>query len=416
MQRLQNIGELAKQASRKLAILSSDDKNSALEAMAEELIINAGEIISANIIDVENAVKNGMKQAIVDRLMLNKDRIDAMAQGLIQIETLADPVGDVVSCWKRPNGLAITQQRVPLGVIGIIYESRPNVTVDAVGLCLKTGNAVILRGGSEALLSNIAIVKVLNEAAEKAKLPIGCIQLIEDTKRETAREMMKLNKYIDVLIPRGGAGLIQTVLQNATVPVIETGVGNCHVFVDRNADFDMAERIVINAKTSRPGVCNAIETLLVDEQIANDFLPKILLSLVKKGVEIRGCEKTCAIFSDAKSAAQDDYYAEYLDLIIAVKVVEDIEEAIEHINNYGTRHSEAIVTSDIYNADKFQNEVDAAVVYVNASTRFTDGYEFGFGAEIGISTQKLHARGPMGLKELTTIKYIINGNGQIRDI
>jgi len=415
LEELLTIGECAKQASRKLGILDTDDKNYVLETMAEELIINAGEIISANIIDVGNAVKNGMRQALVDRLMISKDRIDAMVQGLLQIKELEDPIGEIVSDWKRPNGMVIAQQRVPLGVVGIIYESRPSVTVDAAGLCIKAGNAVILRGGSESLLTNIAIVKVLNEAIEKSDLPFGCIQLLEDTDRETAIKMMKLNQYIDVLIPRGGAGLIQTVVNNATVPIIETGVGNCHVFVDRYADFDMAEKIVINAKTSRPGVCNAIETLLIDEQLANNFLPRILKSLSSRGVEIRGCEKTCAIFSDAKPVTQDDYYAEFLDLIIAVKVVEDIEEAIEHINQYGTRHSEAIVTSDIYNADKFQNEVDAAAVYVNASTRFTDGFEFGFGAEIGISTQKLHARGPMGLKELTTIKYIISGNGQIRE-
>lgn len=407
-------GEHAKQASRKLAVLNTKEKDYALEIMAEELIINAGEIISANIIDVENASKNGMKPSLVDRLMLNKDRIDAMAQGLQQIKELEDPVGEIASKWERPNGIVIAQQRVPIGVIGMIYESRPNVTVDSAGLCIKAGNAVILRGGSEALLSNKAIVKVLNEAIEKTRLPNGCIQLVEDTNRDTAAKMMKLNKYIDVLIPRGGAGLIQTVVQNATVPVIETGTGNCHVFVDRFADFDMAEKIIINAKTSRPGVCNAIETLLIEQQIADSFLPRIYKSLADKKVEIRGCEKTCAILLDVKPATEDDYYTEFLDLIIAIKVVKDIEEAIEHINHYGTRHSEAIITSDAFNASKFQNEVDAAAVYVNASTRFTDGFEFGFGAEIGISTQKLHARGPIGLKELTTLKYVINGNGQIR--
>jgi len=415
MQELITKGESAKQASRKLALATTEEKNYALEVMAEELIINAGEIISANLFDVENAIKNGMMQSLVDRLMINKDRIDAMAQGLLQIKSLPDPIGDIIESWKRPNELVIDQQRVPIGVIGIIYESRPNVTVDAVGLCIKTGNSVILKGGSEALSSNKAIIKVLVEAIEKTNLPEGCIQLIEDTNREITMEMMKLNKYIDVLIPRGGAGLIKAVVQNATIPIIETGVGNCHVFVDRYADFDMAERIIINAKTSRPGVCNAMETLLVDKQIAENFLPKVLKSLVEKGVEIRGCEKTRAIFSQAKPVTEQDYYAEFLDLIIAVKVVEDINDAMEHINRYGTKHSEAIITADISHAGKFQNEVDAAAVYVNASTRFTDGFEFGFGAEIGISTQKLHARGPMGLKELTSTKYIISGNGQIRE-
>lgn len=414
MEELLTKGEHAKQASRKLALIDTNDKNYALEIMAEELIINAGEIICANTADVENALKNGMKPSLLDRLMLDKERINAMAQGLLQIKELEDPVGEIVSKWKRPNGIVIATQRVPIGVIGMIYESRPNVTVDAAGLCIKAGNAVILRGGSEALYSNKAIVKILNDAIEKTKLPGGCIQLIEDTNRDTAAKMMRLNEYIDVLIPRGGAGLIQTVVQNATVPVIETGTGNCHVYVDRFADFDMAEKVVINAKTSRPGVCNAIETLLVDEKIAISFLPRILKNLAKKNVEIRGCEKTCAVFPEAISVEEDDYYTEFLDLIIAVKVVKDVEEAIEHINCYGTRHSEAIITSDTFNADKFQNEVDAAAVYVNASTRFTDGFEFGFGAEIGISTQKLHARGPIGLKELTTTKYVINGNGQIR--
>lgn len=415
MQELIAKGIIAKKASLKMALLDTKQKNHALELMAEELIINAGELISANAIDVENAVKNGMKQALVDRLMLDKARIEGMAKGLLQLKELQDPVGDTVSSWNRPNGLVISQRRVPIGVIGIIYESRPNVTVDAAGLCLKAGNSVILKGGREALLTNKAIVLVLADAAEKAGFPEGCIGLIEDTKRETAIEMMKLNKYIDVLIPRGGMGLIQTVVQNATVPVIETGTGNCHVFVDRTADFDMAEKIIINAKTSRPGVCNAIETLLVDKEIANRFLAVVLKKLIEKGVEIRGCEKTCKVLPDIKPASEDDYSTEFLDLIIAVKVIEGVDEAIEHINRYGTKHSEAIVTTDKYNADRFQNEVDAAAVYVNASTRFTDGFEFGFGAEIGISTQKLHARGPMGLKELTTIKYVINGNGQIRE-
>lgn len=414
MQSILKIGESAKQAARKLAVINSALKNEALENMAKALENNFERVIDANKIDVQNAKEKGLKDSLIDRLLLNEKRILDMIEGLRQIKTLQDPIGEIVSMWRRPNGLMIGQQRVPLGVIGIIYESRPNVTVDAAGLCVKTGNAVILRGGSEAINSNKVIVEIISEAAEKTGLPKGCIQLIEDTSRETVLEMMKLNKYIDVLIPRGGAGLIQTVVQNATVPVIETGVGNCHIYVEETADFEMAERIVVNAKTSRPGVCNAAETLLVDEKIAPQFLPRVLQRLAECGVEIRGCERTLTIYSQAKPAVEEDYYTEFLDLIIAVKVVSDINEAIEHINKYGTRHSESIVTSNYSKAWQFLNEVDAAAVYVNASTRFTDGFEFGFGAEIGISTQKLHARGPMGLKELTTIKYIILGEGQIR--
>ncbi len=414
MQDLNIIGGQAKQASRKMVVADTTLKDLALEMMAQALIENTQPILDANQIDVDNARQKGMKESLIDRLALNEKRISDAAEGLMHIRSLHDPVGEVITMWKRPNGLLIGQQRVPLGVIGIIYESRPNVTVDAAGLCIKTGNAVILRGGSEAVNSNRAIVEVIANAAQKAGLPEGCIQLIEDTGRETAVQMMKLNRYIDVLIPRGGAGLIQTVVQNSTIPVIETGVGNCHVYVDCSAEPEMAERIVVNAKTSRPGVCNAAETLLVDEAIAKDFLPRILKALEEKGVEVRGCSRTQAIITGIKPATNEDYYTEYLDLIIAVKVVNGIDEAIEHINNYGTMHSEAIVTSDYANAMRFQNEVDAAAVYVNASTRFTDGFEFGFGAEIGISTQKLHARGPMGLKELTTMKYIIHGNGQVR--
>jgi glutamate-5-semialdehyde dehydrogenase len=323
-------------------------------------------------------------------------------------------VVEVVSMCKRPNGLQIGQQRVPIGVIGMIYEARPNVTIDAAVLCLKSGNTVILRGGSEAIHSNKAIVAVVHEALNRSAIPVDAVQLVEDTSRETATEMMKLNKYIDVLIPRGGEGLIQTVVKNATVPVIETGTGNCHVYVDGEADLEMGERIIINAKTSRPAVCNAAETLLVDEAVAGAFLPKALQSLKDMGVELRGCEKTQQIFPDARAAVEEDWYTEYLDYILAVKVVNGVDEAIEHINKYGTRHSEAIVTTNYNKARKFHQEVDAAAVYVNASTRFTDGYEFGFGAEIGISNQKLHARGPVGLKELTILKYIIFGDGQIR--
>ena len=407
-------GEKAKKASYKLSNLSSSVKNDGLKKVAELLVKKEKEILDANAIDVENAKQKGVTDTLIDRLTLNRKRIDSMAEGLLQIAALPDPVGEVMSMWKRPNGLQIGQQRVPLGVIGIIYEARPNVTVDAAALCLKAGNAVILRGGSEAINSNKAVVAVINEALCDAGIPEGSVQLIEDTNRETAVQMMKLNKYIDVLIPRGGASLIQTVVQNATVPVIETGVGNCHVYVDGEADLDMGEKIIVNAKTSRPGVCNAAETLLVDEAVAEEFLPKALKTLRDLNVEIRGCEKTLQLFGDAVPANEEDWGKEYLDYILAVKVVSGIDEAIEHINKYGTRHSEAIVTTNYNKSQRFLQEIDAAAVYVNASTRFTDGFEFGFGAEIGISNQKLHARGPMGLKELTTIKYIIYGNGQIR--
>lgn len=406
--------ENAKKASYRLANASTNLKNTALLKIAELLIKREKDILDANAVDVENAKNRGVTGALIDRLSLNSKRIAGMAEGLQQVASLPDPVGEVVAMWKRPNGLQIGQQRVPIGVIGMIYEARPNVTVDAAGLCLKSGNAVVLRGGSEAINSNKAIVAVIAEALRETGIPEGAVQLIEDTRRETAVEMMKLNKYIDVLIPRGGAGLIQTVVQNSTIPVIETGTGNCHVYVDGDADLEMGEKIIVNAKTSRPAVCNAAETLLVDEKVADKFLPKALKTLRDMNVEIRGCEKTREIFKDALPATEDDWYAEYLDYILAVKVVGGIDEAIEHINKYGTRHSEAIVTNDYNKARKFHQEVDAAAVYVNASTRFTDGFEFGFGAEIGISNQKLHARGPLGLKELTTIKYIIFGNGQIR--
>jgi glutamate-5-semialdehyde dehydrogenase len=407
-------GEKAKKASYQLSNISTIIKDNALQAIADELIKNEDKILEANNKDLTNAKEKGISGALLDRLTLNNKRISSMAEGVLQIKSLPDPIGEVISMWKRPNNLTIGQKRVPLGVIGIIYEARPNVTVDAAALCLKAGNAVILRGGSEAIHSNRTIVEIMNEAIIKAGLPEGSIQLIEDTRRETAVEMMKLNKYIDVLIPRGGAGLIQTVVNNSTVPVIETGVGNCHVYVDDECDQEMAEKIVINAKTSRPGVCNAAETLLVSRKIAQEFLPKVLSSLRKLNVEIRGCEEVQKIFPDVVPATEEDWYKEYLDYIIAVKVVDDIDHAIEHINKYGTRHSEAIVTTNYNKSQQFLQEVDAAAVYVNASTRFTDGFEFGFGAEIGISTQKLHARGPMGLKELTTIKYIIFGSGQVR--
>jgi glutamate-5-semialdehyde dehydrogenase len=407
-------GEKAKKASYRLANLSTNEKNEGLVKIADLLVEKEKEILAANAVDVENAANKGVSKAMLDRLSLNEKRIAAMAEGVRQVASLPDPIGEVVSMCKRPNGLQIGQQRVPIGVIGMIYEARPNVTIDAAVLCLKSGNTVILRGGSEAIHSNKAIVAVIHEALNRSAIPVDAVQLVEDTSRETATEMMKLNKYIDVLIPRGGEGLIQTVVKNATVPVIETGTGNCHVYVDGEADLEMGERIIINAKTSRPAVCNAAETLLVDEAVAGAFLPKALQSLKDMGVELRGCEKTQQIFPDARAAVEEDWYTEYLDYILAVKVVNGVDEAIEHINKYGTRHSEAIVTTNYNKARKFHQEVDAAAVYVNASTRFTDGYEFGFGAEIGISNQKLHARGPVGLKELTILKYIIFGDGQIR--
>jgi len=405
----------AKAAASRLAKLPTSVKDRALEMMAQALEDQVDFLIQANKPDVEAAAQSGKTKAFIDRLTLNEKRIKDMADGLRVVKSLSDPVGETVAMWRRPNGLQIGQRRVPLGVIGIIYESRPNVTADAAGLCLKTGNAVILRGGSEAIQSNKAIVKVLSDAAYQAGIPEGAIQLIEDTGRASARQLMRLNGLVDVLIPRGGAGLIKAVVEEATVPVIETGVGNCHVYVDRECDQDMAVKIIVNAKTQRPGVCNAAETLLVDGSIAAEFLPKAVKALREKGVEIRGCEKTLEVIPDAVPATEEDWDAEYLDYILAVKVVDGVDEAIRHIGLHGTGHSEAIVTSNYFTAQKFLDEVDAAAVYVNASTRFTDGFEFGFGAEIGISTQKLHTRGPMGLKELTTIKYVIYGNGQIRE-
>ncbi|AYE34373.1 glutamate-5-semialdehyde dehydrogenase [Clostridium septicum] len=407
-------GQLAKEASYELGNASTSRKNEALENMAKKLLNNKDEIIKANELDLKVAMEKGTSKAMLDRLALNSQRIDDMADGLRQIVALPDPVGEVLSMWKRPNGLQIGQQRVAMGVIGIIYEARPNVTCDAAGLCLKTGNAVILRGGSEAINSNKAIVKVLSEAVEEVGLPKNSVQLVENTSREVATQMMKLNDYIDVLIPRGGAGLIQTVVNNATVPVIETGVGNCHIYVDEECDLDMAKNIIVNAKTSRPAVCNAAEKMLINEKISDKFLPIIANALKEKDVEIRGDEKVRNLVKEAVEATEEDWSKEYLDYIIGAKVVKDIDEAINHINKYGSGHSEAIVTKSYENSQKFMQRVSAAAVYVNASTRFTDGCEFGFGAEIGISTQKLHARGPMGLKELTTIKYIIYGNGQIR--
>ncbi|MDN5301230.1 MAG: glutamate-5-semialdehyde dehydrogenase [Thermoanaerobacteraceae bacterium] len=410
---IQEIGKKAKEASRVLASLFADIKNRALSEMAASLMQAKEKILLANERDINAAREKGMSEALVDRLKLNESRIFSMVKGLKDLCDLPDPVGqgEVI---KRPNGLTIMRQHVPFGVIGIIYEARPNVTSDAAGLCLKAGSSVILRGGSEAINSNKAIVSALVSGAVKAGIPEGAIQLIEDTGHESARALMKMRQYVDLLIPRGGAGLIKTVVENSTVPVIETGVGNCHVYVDESADLEMAKNIIINAKTSRPSVCNAAETLLVHKAVAERFIPEALKALEEKGVELRGCIKTCQIFPGVKPASEEDWATEYLDLILAVKVVDDIDEAIEHINCYGSSHSEAIVTKNYDSANKFLSRVDAACVYVNASTRFTDGGEFGFGAEIGISTQKLHARGPMGLKELTTVKYLILGDGQVR--
>ncbi|NLZ52523.1 MAG: glutamate-5-semialdehyde dehydrogenase [Thermoanaerobacteraceae bacterium] len=408
-----DIAKQAKEASYTISAASTAVKNNALSMMAKALDEMRDEIIEANQKDLEKAKEKGLKDALIERLMLNDKRIDGMIKGLLDLLELSDPVGSG-TIIKRPNGLTLLKQRVPLGVVGIIYESRPNVTSDAAGLCIKTGNAVILRGGSEAINSNKTIVKALCKGLEKAKLPTSCIQLIEDTSRERINELFKMRDYVDVLIPRGGEALIKNVVENSQIPVIETGAGNCHIYVDEFADLDMAKRILVNAKTNRPSVCNAAETLLVHEEIASAFLPKALDELKKLGVEIRACEKTLRIYPDAKLATDEDWSTEYLDLIIAVKIVDGMDEAICHINRFGTSHSEAIVTKDYNRANQFLARVDAACVYVNASTRFTDGGEFGMGAEIGISTQKLHARGPMGLEELTTVKYLIMGNGQVR--
>ncbi len=406
---------LAKEAAYKLISVGTITKDKALEAIAEALCANADEIIAANKIDIENAEKNGTRPAMIDRLTLTETRIKDIADGVLEVKALSDPIGEVVKMWKRPNGLLIGQKRVPMGVIAIIYEARPNVTVDAAALCLKTSNACVLRGGSEAINSNKAIMKIMQRAAYGAGIPEGAMNIIEDTSREAAMGLMKMNGYVDMLIPRGGKGLIKSVVDNATVPVVETAAGNCHVYVDADADLDMALNIVLNAKVQRPSVCNAAETLLVDSKIADKFIPRVFKALADKNVEIRADEKSRAIFPDAAEATEEDYYTEYNDYIIAVKVVDGVDEAIRHINKYNTKHSEAIVTNNYANSQKFLEEVDAAAVYVNASTRFTDGFEFGFGAEIGISTQKMHARGPMGLEALTSIKYVIYGDGQIRE-
>lgn len=415
MEELIIIGKKAKKASKTLGSASSSVKNSALEYAARNLIKRSAEILLANEHDIENANISGLKGAIIDRLQLSTSRIENIAEALRDLINLDDPVGEVISMKQRPNGLKIGQKRVPIGVIGMIYESRPNVTADVFGLCIKTGNVVILRGGKEAFHSNYAIVNILRESLKEAGLPEDSVQLIQDTSRESAVALMKMNEYLDLLIPRGGASLIQSVVMNSTVPVIETGVGNCHIYVDEFANPQQAIDIVFNAKTHRPGVCNAAESMLIHSNVANQLLPLIASKLQEKEVEIRGDKRVCEILDSAVQATEEDWETEYLDYIISAKVVDSLEEAMEHIEKYGTKHSEAIITENYSNAQKFLDEVDAAAVYVNASTRFTDGYEFGFGAEIGISTQKLHARGPMGLKELTTTKYIIYGSGQIRE-
>ena len=410
-----NICKKAKEASYILARLPTDTKNKALYNMADALEKNAEEILEANKKDVEASRAKGVREALLDRLILTKSRISKMAQCLREVAELPDPVGEIVKTWIRPNGLIIGQMRVPLGVVAVIYESRPDVTSDAAGICLKSGNAVILRGGSDAINSNITIGKILNEAAVESGIPDGTIQVVPITERSAALELMKMREYVDVLIPRGGAGLIRAVIENAKVPVIETGTGNCHIYVESDADLDKAIDIIINAKCQRPGTCNAAEKLLVHRDIAKKFLPRIINELRNHGVEIRGCEETRKIVPDVKPATEEDWYTEYLDLIIGVKIVSGLDEAIAHINKYGTKHSDAILTSDFNKALRFIRDVDSAAVYWNASTRFTDGNQYGLGAEIGISTQKLHARGPMSVQHLTSIKYFILGRGHIRE-
>lgn len=415
---VKDYGRRAKSASRVLAVTDTVKKNRALELAAEKIKENRDYLIKENEKDIEYAINNGISSAMVDRLRLTDKRIDDMATGLIQLANLPDPIGEVIHGTVRPNGLEILKKRVPLGVIGIIFESRPNVTADAAGLCVKSGNACILRGGSEAVNSNIAIAKLFREALKDAGLPEDCVNLIDNTDRAIVNALMKLNKYVDVLIPRGGKGLINNVVMNSTVPVIQTGEGICHLYVDCNADLDMALNVTMNAKIQRPSVCNAIETLLVSKTVADKFLPVVVKELMEKNVEVRVCSISKEILGNmegVKDADDSDWDTEYNDLVLSIKTVAGIEEAIEHINTHGTMHSESIITKSYDKARKFQNEVDASSVYVNCSTRFTDGFEFGLGAEIGISNQKLHARGPMGLYELTTVKYLINGNGQVRE-
>ena len=411
---LTQLGIGAKKAERVLMTASSQQKNKALEEIAKALIENSAYIEEKNTIDINNAHENGMSESMIDRLSLNESRIKAISDAVLQVASLDDPCGKVVSGTKRPNGLLIEKVTVPLGVIAVIFEARPNVTVDAAALCLKSGNCVILRGGKEAINSNKAMTEIMRNAIAKVGLPKNCIQLVEDTSRDSAVALMKMNDYVDVLIPRGGAGLIKSCVANATVPVIETGTGNCHIYVDKDADLGMAAEIIFNAKTSRPSVCNACESLVIHREVAEKALPMIKAKLDEKNVTIHGDEETANIIPDVIIATEDDYAKEYLGYEISVKIVGDIDEAIEHIMKYTSSHSECIVTNNYFAQKKFTSQVDAAAVYVNASTRFTDGGEFGFGAEIGISTQKLHARGPLGLPELTSMKYIISGEGQVR--
>lgn len=411
---IEKLGLLAKEAEIQIAQLSTEIKNEVLLKSAEALLKNSTKIIEINKKDVEKAKESGVKDAFIDRLTLTEKRIKDMADGLKQIVSLNDPVGEFIYGKTLPNRLIIQQKRVPLGVVAIIFESRPNVTADAFGLCLKSGNAVILRGGKEAINTNIAIVKVFKEVLKECNLNENTIQIVENTSHEIANELMKAHEYIDVLIPRGSSRLINTVINNSTIPCIQTGVGNCHIFVDESGKLDDAINIIINAKTQRPGVCNAVETLLIHKNIAKDLLPNLGKELISRNVEIRGDETVRKYIENSIEATEEDWATEYEDYIVAIKVVEGLDEAIKHITKYGTKHSECIVTENYSNAQRFLNEIDAAAVYINASTRFTDGGQFGFGAEIGISTQKLHARGPMGLKELTTTKYVIMGNGQVR--
>jgi glutamate-5-semialdehyde dehydrogenase len=407
-------GRRGQAAAARLSVLGREQKDRILLTMAEAMEASGERILEANARDVATAEERGTTATPIDRLLLDEARIADMAEGLRTVAHLPDPVGEIIGGWRLPNGLEISQVRVPLGVVGIIYESRPNVTVDAAGLCLKAGNATLLRGGSDAIHSNVALVGILNEAGSAEGLPAGAIEIIETTDRAAAAELMRCTEYVDVLIPRGGGGLIKRVKEESRVPVIETGEGNCHVYVDATADLDQAEAIVVNAKCQRPSVCNAAETLLVHREVAASFLPRAGARLREMGVELRGCEETLRYVPEAKPASEDDWLTEFLSLILAVKVVADVGEAIAHVNRYGTKHSEAILTEDLASARRFTREVDAAAVYVNASTRFTDGGQFGMGAEIGISTQKLHARGPMGLRELTSYKYVIAGQGQTR--
>ncbi len=414
MKELIAIGKRAKEAAKQLAYLNTEQKNRVLLLVAELLESSIPNLLEANAADLKQGEEMGLKGAIVERLSLTDEKIRGISEGLREIVQLDDPIGEIEEMKKRPNGLLIGKKRVPLGVVGVIYESRPNVTADVAGLCIKTGNVCVLRGGKEAFRSNNALVKIFHQAIFECGLDPHMVQLVQDTSRESAMAMMKLNAYLDILIPRGGAGLIQAVVQNSTVPVIETGVGNCHIYVDEAADLEKAVAIVYNAKTHRPGVCNAAESLLIHKNVAAEILPVLGEALKEGGVEIRGDRWTCELIPEATPATEEDWSTEYLDLVISSKVVGSVEEAVDHINQYGSMHSESIVTENYSHSQYFLERVDAAAVYVNASTRFTDGFEFGYGAEIGISTQKLHARGPMGLKELTTSKYIIYGSGQIR--